>query len=189
MICPVTGQICVIDFDCQKDEHAINVIDSYLQLYLGEIVMACDHKTLNLVERTIYKEGIPVSDADVIMCPYCGYIVLARMKKKELKKAKKISAPNSRAKIIPPKTPVAKPQPKAVDNRLKNALKGELNKLGVTPTKTYGADNTPKPTGVNNNQKPSPLKTIPSGAQQGNAAVQQQVITPLKTEEKKPKKK
>jgi DNA-directed RNA polymerase subunit RPC12/RpoP len=81
MICPVTGQICVIDFDCQKDEHAINVIDSYLQLYLGEIVMACDHKTLNLVERTIYKEGIPVSDADVIMCPYCGYIVLARSKK------------------------------------------------------------------------------------------------------------
>lgn len=156
--------------------------------------MACVHKMLVLVERTIYKEDIPVSDADVIMCPSCGYFVLARMKKKELKKAKKIPAPKpkAKAKTIPPKTLAATPQPpqpEVADNRLKNALKGELNKLGVTPTKTYGAQNTPKPTGVNNNQKSSPLKTIPSGAKQPNVAVQQQGITPLKTEGKKTKKK
>jgi DNA-directed RNA polymerase subunit RPC12/RpoP len=160
--------------------------------------MTCFHKMLVLVERTIYKEGIPVSDADVIMCPSCGYFVLARMKKKELKKAKKIPVPKPKAKakaktkIIPPKTLAATtqpPQPEVEDNRLKNALKGELDKLGVTPTKTYGAQNTPKPTGVNNNQKSSPLKTIPSGAKQPNVAVQQQGITPLKTEGKKTKKK
>lgn len=178
----------MIDIGYQKGEHTNSTINLNVLLTLGEIVMACDHKTLILAERTIYKNGILVSDVDVIMCPECGYFALARMKKKQLKKVKKIAPPKPKQKTIPPKAAAVKPQPQEVDNRLKNALKGELKKLGVTSRKSYGADNSPKPTGVNSNSK-QPAKTSPYPTPQDNLAVKAQGITPLKTEGKKTKKK
>lgn len=184
MICPVTGQICTIDFYYQKDEHVYSAIDLYPQLTLGEIVMACEHPTLILAERTIYKDNILVSDVDVIMCPECGYFALARMKKKELKKAKRIAVAPSKKKVAP-KPQVAKVQP-ADDERLRKALNTELGKLGVTPKRQFGADKTAKPTGVNNNP---PVKATPSVTPQDNLAVKGQGADPLKTEGKKTKKK
>ena len=174
----------MIDFDCQKDEHAHSAIDFSPQLRLGEIVMACEHPTLILAERTIYKDNILVSDVDVIMCPECGYFALARMKKKELKKAKKVAALPQKRKPAPPKSQVTKAQ-QSDNNKLNQALKTELGKLGVTPRKTYGADNTAKPSGGNN----PPVKVDPNSAQAGNPPSKTQGITPLKTEGKKTKKK
>lgn len=139
--------------------------------------MACDHVTLSIQEREIHKDGIHVADVDIIICPVCKIFTLARMKRKDLKKAKKTVAAKTIQKTNPAKAqaPVKPKQQPA-------------KPIGAQPIKSYGANNNPKPTGVNSNPK-QPVNTSPNPTPQDNPAVKSQGVIPLKTENIKSKKK
>lgn len=139
--------------------------------------MACDHLTLSIEEREIHKDGIHVADVDIVICPACKIFTLARMKRKDLKKAKKTVAAKTILKANPAKVqaPVKPKQQPA-------------KAIGTQPVQSYGANNNPKPTGVNSNPK-QPVNTPPNSTPQNSTAVKSQGINPLKTESIKSKKK